>query len=1234
MDGDGDEPLDARARADYKAHIIALRAELDDARELPEGVRDTERIAQLEDDIDLVTRELKAASGLNGRSRKAGSAAERVRVRVTKNIGRALDQIDSKHESLGRLLKSTVRTGIFCCYQPDPRFPVEWSFDPEQSSDAKSSAPPDRPSEEARPPKEADAAPTASQPVRLGRQPAAAAPGKSDEPQIPSVATSATESVKGGRKTVTLLLVDFKRSTGLVENLDPEETRAIVDPALKLMIDAVDQYDGYVTRSTDDGIFAMFGAPIAHEDHPQRALSAALRMQAELKRYAEKLRAEKGVQMQVRAGAHTGEVVVREIRTGKRHTEYGPIGSSTSVAAQLQMMAAPGSIAIAESMRKLVEGYFTLKSLGPARINGVGEAREIYEVTGAGPLRTRFQRAAARGYTKFVGRQREMETLKHAAELAQAGRGQVVATVAEPGLGKSRLLFEFKATAQSRWLVLEAPSVSHGKGTAYLPLIDLLQFYFRITSEDDARTRREKVAGQIATLDQSLEQTLPHLLALLGIIDGEDPFAQMDPKVRRRRTQDAVKRVLLRESLNQPLMLIFEDLHWIDDETHGFLNLLADGIASASVLLLVNYRPEYTNQWSSKTYYTHLRLDPLETESAAEMLSARIGDSPELVEVKRLILARTEGNPLFIEELVEALFDEGVLVRNGENKVTRPLSQLNIPPIVQGIFVARIDLLPPHAKELLQTLAVIGSEFPLALTRQVVEVPSDRLDTLLDLLQAGEFIYEQPAAGDVKYKFKHALTHDAAYKSLLTEHRKILHGRTAQGIEAVYSRRLEDHYADLAFHYRSSDNTPKAVEYLRLAGEQAVSRGIYTQALANVEAALKLIERLPEGVEQRLVELRVRLLEGMAVSALYGMASTERLRAFKRVCELSEQLGDRSAEIQGRLNVAGVYLSKGVDIPLALETVRSCVDLAQRSPDCGLRPLVHLQLANFLHNAGDSVQASSLLDELMTHFEPGCQETGKGHLPINPWVLTPIVFFLVQQTLGRSDQALKLNEQALRRAHELKHPFSLCAAYAITASGLRFRRHEPEAARQMAEAAIALAEEHGFENWIALARSVRGWVLAGNGPTEKGIGELEVYARRMYGISAAPQMLAEAYLSAGRVDHAAGTLVDALGKCERAGMHVDEAELHRLRGEVILTRNSSAFVEAEACFRRAIEIARSQSAKWWELRATTSLARLLRDTDRLDEARTTLVEIYNWFTEGFDTPDLKDAKALLDHLTQ
>jgi class 3 adenylate cyclase/tetratricopeptide (TPR) repeat protein len=1029
----------------------------------------------------------------------------------------------------------------------------------------------------------------------------------------------------GERKTVTMLFADIKGSMDLIEDLDPEEARAIVDPALKLMMDAVQRYGGYVAQPTGDGIFALFGAPVAHEDHPQLALFAALRMQAEVRRYAEKLRAEKGVSLQVRVGVNVGEVVVREIRTGEKHADYTPIGHSTGVAARLEALAAPGSIVISESLRKLVEGYFALKPLGPSRIKGISEPVEIYEVTGPGPLRTRFQRAAARGYTKFVGRQREIETMQQVAEQAKTGRGQIVAAVAEAGIGKSRLFDEFKATSQTGWLVLEGLSFSHGKATAYLPLIDLLHDYFGIDSSDEARRRREKVAGKVAMLDRSLEEALPHLFALLGIVDGVDPFTGMDEEIRRRRTQDSVKRALLRESLNQPLMLIFEDLHLIDDATQGFLNLLAEGLANAPVLLLVNYRPEYTHHWGSKTYYTQLRLDPLGKESATEMLSARVGDSPELVPLKRLVLERTEGNPLFIEELVEALFDEGMLVRNGAVKVTRPISQLKIPPTVQGILAARIDRLPPEAKELLQTLAVIGLEFPLALVREVVRLPDDRLDQLLYVLQSGEFIYEQPGTGDIEYNFKHALTHDEAYKSLLTERRKLLHERIGRAIEVVYSGRLEDHYDDLAHHYRLSDNAAKAIEYLRLAGERALDRGAYSQALANVEPALKLLQRLHEPERLR-AELGVRLLEGRIGRVPYGAASAGLLQTFERVCELSERLGDTSALLRGLFGVALVYTNRQ-EVVRSLEISRRCLELAERNQNHEMLPAVQYLLALGAHYSGDLLLASSQLSDLMKPWGSAQLRAADELMPANPWAIAFGHLALVQLQLGKPDEALRLSNEALSRARQFKHSYTLALA-SLLAAIVRFYRREPEAARDLAEADIALAKEHGFP-WLPTGRAFRGWALTELGQTEEGIAELEAAA------ASSPQLQVirpEVYVRVGCADKALAIVDEELARVERSGAHRQEPVLYWLKGEAILMRDSFATAEAEKCFRKAIEIARRQSAKWWELRATVSLARLLRDTNRRDEARSMLANIHNWFTEGFDTADLKDAKALLDEL--
>jgi class 3 adenylate cyclase len=389
----------------------------------------------------------------------------------------------------------------------------------------------------------------------------------------------------GERKTITALFADLKGSTALIEGLDPEEARAIIDPALQLMMDAVHRYDGYVAQALGDGIFALFGAPLAHEDHPQRALYAALRMQEEMRRYSDKLRLKRGAPLYMRVGINTGEVVVRSIRKDDLHTDYVPVGHSTNLAARMEQMATPGSILITEYTRRLTEGYFDLKPLGAADIKGLEEPLNVYEVRGAGPFRTKLQVAARRGLTRFVGRYTEMEQLRRALEQAKAGHGQIVGVMGEPGLGKSRLFYEFKLTSQSGCLVLEAYSVLYGKASLYLPLIELLKTYCDITVEDDERKRREKVMGKVLALDRSLEDTLPYLLVLLGIEDHPSSLQQMDPQIRRRRTFDAIKKLLLRESLNQPLILIFEDLHWIDGETQGFLDLLSESVASARILL-------------------------------------------------------------------------------------------------------------------------------------------------------------------------------------------------------------------------------------------------------------------------------------------------------------------------------------------------------------------------------------------------------------------------------------------------------------------------------------------------------------------------------------------------------------------------------------------------------------------------------------------------------------------------
>jgi class 3 adenylate cyclase len=489
--------------------------------------------------------------------------------------------------------------------------------------------------------------------------------------------------IDGERKTVTALFADIKGSTELMRELDPEEARAIVDPVLQLMIAAVHRYDGYVAQSTGDGIFAMFGAPVAHEDHPQRALHAALAIQEELRRYGERTKAAGQRALEARIGINTGEVVLRMVNTGA-HTEYSPVGHAANLAARLQTVAPTGGVIVSDDTRKLVEEYFELRHLGAATLRGIGEPVNIYEVMSAGPLHGHFDVAARRGLTRFVGREHELVQIRRVLELAMGGHGQLVAIVAEAGAGKSRLVYEFKTVLPSGCKLLEAYSVSHGKASAWLPVLELLRDYFGIGSADDTAARREKVRTALAALDPALNDTMSYLFGLLGIQETPDPLAQTDPQIRRRRTFDAIKRIIVRESLVQPTIIIFEDLHWIDGETQALLDLVADSIANARVFLLVNYRPEYRHQWTNKSYYSQLRLDPLRRASTSEMLAALLGESAELDALKHMVIERTEGNPFFIEEMVQALFDEGALVRNGAVKVARPLGQLRMPPTVQG----------------------------------------------------------------------------------------------------------------------------------------------------------------------------------------------------------------------------------------------------------------------------------------------------------------------------------------------------------------------------------------------------------------------------------------------------------------------------------------------------------------------------------------------------------------------
>jgi predicted ATPase/class 3 adenylate cyclase len=1045
----------------------------------------------------------------------------------------------------------------------------------------------------------------------------------------------------GERKIITALFADLKGSTALIEGLDPEEARAIIDPALQLMMDAVHRYEGYVAQALGDGIFALFGAPIAHEDHPQRALFAALRMQEEMRRYADSLRAKGSPPLLLRVGLNTGEVVVRSIRKDDLHTDYVPVGHSTNLAARMEQLAAPDSILVTEQTHRLTAGYLEFKALGKTQVKGVEEPFNVYEVLGVGPLRTRLQVSAQRGLTRFVGRHSEMEQIQRALEQAKASHGQIVGVMGEPGLGKSRLFYEFKLTSRGGGLVLEAYSVSYGKASPYLPLLDLLRSYFQLQPQDDERQRKEKIAGKVLILDRSLEDTLPYLFALLGLDDSSTNLQHMDAQIRRRRIFEALKRLFLRESLNQPLILIFEDLHWIDNETQGFLDVLSESMASARLLLLVNYRPEYRQEWSGKTYYTQLRLAPLGREEAAELLTFLLGNDPSLKALEQLISTKTEGTPFFMEEVVQTLAEEGVLSgERGNYRVEKVPTALHISPTVQGVLAARIDRLIPDEKALLQQLAVIGREFPLSLVRQVLSQPEEELYRVLASLQRKEFLYEQPAFPEVEYSFKHALTQEVAYGTVLHERRKALHERTAQAMETLYRATLDEHYSDLAHHYTRSGNVEKAVEYLHLAGQQAVQRSAYVEAITHLTTALELLSTLPDTRERAQRELTLHVTLGVPLQAARGVSSPEVQATYTRARELCQQVGETRQFFSVLLGLRTSHAVRGEHI-VARELGEQLLDLAQKEQDPVLLLEAHRALGSTLFHLGE-------LDAARVHLDQGLALYNAQHhhsfvffyAGIEPGVFGLGYTALVLWYLGYPEQALQKSKAARTLAQELSYPFSLAAARIFVAMLHQFRQ-ERGLTQEWAEAAIALAREQGFPQWLAQGTVLQGWALAQQDQRDEGIAQIRqgLAAHKTIGAGIFHSyflvLLAEAYGKAGQAEEGLATLAEAL-TVDKSGERFYEAELYRLRGELTLQAKApgtpSPVEEAEACFLKAIEIARRQQAKSLELRAVMSLSRLWQQQGKAAEAHEMLSALYGWFTEGFDTKDLQDAKAVLDEL--
>ena len=693
-------------------------------------------------------------------------------------------------------------------------------------------------------------------------------------------------------------------------------------------------------------------------------------MQAAMRDYTEEVRRAHGMTLRIRVGLNAGEVVVRAIGNDL-HMDYSAVGQTTHLAARMEQLAAPGSIMLTAATLRLIEGLVRVHELGPVPVKGMAEPVAVFELAGASAIRRRLQASIARGLTRFVGRETEIEALRQAMEQALVGRGHVVATVGEAGLRKSRLMYEFVHSHHTQgWLILESASVSYGRAAPYFPVVELLKHYVHIEEDDEPRTIRAKVTGQILTLDEALHETIPPVLFLLEALPQDSPFLILDPPQRRQRTLDALKRILLRESQVQPLLLVFEDLHWIDAETQALLDSLVASLPTARLLLAVNYRPEYHHAWGSKTYYTQLRLDPLPPVSANAFLQALLGDEPSLESLEQLLIARTEGNPFFLEESVRTLVEIHALVgQPGAYRLGPAASSIQVPPTVQAVLAARIDRLPAEEKRLVQTAAVIGTEVPLLVLQAIVNLSEEELQRGLAQLQEAEFLYETRLFPEREYTFKHALTQQVAYQSLLTSRRQQIHGQIAQVLAKSFPETADTRPELLAHHYTEAALAEHAVAFWHKAGQKASECSAYVEAMAHLHKGLEVLQTLPETTERAQRELPLQVTLAESLEAAQGYTAPEVIRAYTRVHELCQQVGETTRLFFVLVGLRRYYAFAG-ELQKAQELAEQLLHLARHQSDAVYPQEAHWALGQTLYFRGEFVSARPHLAQSIAGYAP------------------------------------------------------------------------------------------------------------------------------------------------------------------------------------------------------------------------------------------------------------------------
>jgi TOMM system kinase/cyclase fusion protein len=999
------------------------------------------------------------------------------------------------------------------------------------------------------------------------------------------------------------------------------------------------RFEGHIAQYLGDGLLVYFGYPLAHEDDAQRAVRAGRGIVEALGQLNTRLGQERGVQLTVRLGVHTGLVVVGEVGSGTRQEQLA-LGETPNIAARLQGIAAPNTLVISATTFQLLGGFFACQPLGTPPLKGLAQPLAVYRVLYESMARSRLEAVSSTGWTPLVGREQELGLLLERWAQLKEGVGQVVLLSGEAGIGKSRLvqvLTEQVASEPQAWLTPCQCSPYHQNSALY-PLIELLE---RVTlgfeREESPQHKLNKLEGFVVQYGLPLAEIVPLLAALLSLpLPADYAPLTMSPEQQKQQTLHALLMVLLRIAAQQPVLFVMEDLHWVDPTTLEFLTLLINQGPTARILALWTFRPDFSPPWTGRSHLTQVTLHRLPRQQATEM-AARVAHGKALpTEVVEQVVAKTDGVPLFVEELTKMVLESGLLQeREDRYELTGPLPPLAIPTTLHDSLMARLDRLAT-VKSLAQLAATLGREFAYDLLHAVAAVDETTLQQGLAQLLDAELLYQQGLPPHSRYLFKHALIQDAAYQSLLKSTRQHYHQRIAQVLEAQFPETAETQPELLAHHCTEAGLLAQAVGYWQNAGQSAVERSAHVEAISHLRQGLALLQTLPETRErvQREVDMHINL--GASLIAIKGWAAPDVGETYTYARQLCAHLEDPYQLFPVLRGLWSYYLVRA-ELRTAHALSEQLLDVAQQAQDSAMLLVAHRALGATLFWRGVLASAQTHFAQGIALYDPTQHRAHTFLYGEDTGVVCRSHAVLALWFLGYPDQGLAQSQEAVTLAQHIVHPPSLCYVLSFAAGLHQFRR-EGRAAQELAEATISLAKEQGFPTWMAHCSLLHGWALAQQGQAQEGIAQIHqgLTAWRATGAELGRPgflaLLAEAYGIMGQPEAGLTALAEALTLAETTGERWYDPELYRLKGELLLQQSVDHQADAETCFQQAISIAQNQQAKSLELRAATSLARLWQQQGKRQEAHDLLTPVYGWFTEGFNTADLQEARALLEAL--